>query len=135
MTNPGAYGRHCVVIGEGEPPPVHPDRRWRGEVASIKGKRLRAAHEVVDSTKRYEIDEGVELVKKFASAKFDESVDLSVRLGVNPRQADQMVRGALSLPHGTGKSVVVVVFADGEAAAAATSRVEFARRANHQQNL
>ena len=58
-------------------------------------------------------------MRNTATAKFDESVDLAVRLGVNPRQADQMVRGAVSLPHGTGKTVRVVVFAEGEAAKAA----------------
>lgn len=88
-------------------------------MASTRGKRLRTAREHLDPDGRYGIDEAVELVKKCASAKFDESVDIAVRLGVNPRQADQMVRGALSLPHGTGKSVRVVVFADGDAARAA----------------
>jgi large subunit ribosomal protein L1 len=58
-------------------------------------------------------------VRKTATAKFDESVDLAVKLGVNPRQADQMVRGAVSMPHGTGKLVRVVVFAEGDAAKAA----------------
>ena len=88
-------------------------------MASNKGKRLRESRKLVSSDTRYGLEEGVELVKKCATAKFDESVDVSVRLGVNPRQADQMVRGALSLPHGTGKPVRVVVFADGEAARAA----------------
>lgn len=88
-------------------------------MASTKGKRLRAVRGNLDPDQRYGLEEAVELVKKCASAKFDESVDLAVRLGVNPRQADQMVRGALSLPHGTGKPVRVVVFADGEAARAA----------------
>ena len=88
-------------------------------MASTRGKRLRTARGHFDSDQRYGIDEAVELVKKCATAKFDESVDIAVRLGVNPRQADQMVRGALSLPHGTGKSVRVVVFADGDAARAA----------------
>jgi large subunit ribosomal protein L1 len=85
----------------------------------MRGKRLRATQELIDPSVKYGIDEACELVKKCALAKFDESVDMSVRLGVNPRQADQMVRGALSLPHGTGKSVRVVVFADGDAARAA----------------
>ena len=65
------------------------------------------------------LDEGIGLVKQCATASFDESVDLAVRLGVNPRQPDQMVRGAISLPHSTGKSVRVVVFAEGDAARAA----------------
>lgn len=88
-------------------------------MASTRGKRLKAAHQHLDPDNRYGLEEAVELLKKCASAKFDESVDIAVRLGVNPRQADQMVRGALSLPHGTGKSVRVVVFADGDAARAA----------------
>lgn len=88
-------------------------------MASNKGKRLRSAREHVEPTEKYGLDDALALVKKCATAKFDESVDLAVRLGVNPRQADQMVRGALSLPHGTGKSVRVVVFADGDAARAA----------------
>ena len=83
------------------------------------GKRFRAPRQKVDSERRYVLDEALELVKETATAKFDESVDIAVRLGVNPRQADQMVRGAVSLPHGTGKTVRVVVFAEGDAARAA----------------
>ncbi len=83
------------------------------------GKRYRSVRDRVDSAARYALEEGVTLVKECATARFDETVDVSVRLGVNPRQADQMVRGAISLPHGTGKSVKVVVFAEGEAARAA----------------
>lgn len=84
-----------------------------------RGKRFDAARSLVDSTSRYSLDEGLELIPKTATAKFDESVDIAVRLGVNPRQADQMVRGAVSLPFGTGKEVRVLVFAEGEAAKAA----------------
>ena len=84
-----------------------------------RGKRIRAARETIDRTQRYEIDAAVELVKKYASAKFDESVDIAVRLGVNPRHADQMIRGATVLPHGTGKSVRVAVFAKGDKVAEA----------------
>jgi large subunit ribosomal protein L1 len=80
------------------------------------GKRYRAAREVVKDGLRYGVDEAVNLVKQTGTAKFDESIDVSFRLGVNPKQADQMVRGALSLPHGSGKTVRVVVFADGDAA-------------------
>ena len=69
-----------------------------------------------DREKRYPLDEACALVKKAAFAKFDESVDLAVRLGVNPSHADQMVRGALVLPHGTGKTMRVLVFAKGEKA-------------------
>lgn len=83
------------------------------------GKRYRAARAPIDSTQRYVIDEAVRLIKGAATAKFDESVDIAVRLGVNPRQADQMVRGAVSLPHGIGKTNVVVVFAEGDGAKAA----------------
>lgn len=68
----------------------------------------------VDRDKRYNIEQAVSLVKAMAYAKFDESVDLAVRLGVNPKHADQMVRGAMVLPHGTGKSIRVLVFAKGE---------------------
>jgi len=83
------------------------------------GKRRAALRDLVDSTKRYALDEAVALIPQVATAKFDESVDIAVRLGVNPRQADQMVRGAVSLPHGVGKKVRVLVFAEGEAAEAA----------------
>lgn len=80
------------------------------------GKRYRAARELVDEGAKYGVDEAVALLKKSATAKFDESVDVAFRLGVNPKQADQMVRGALSLPHGSGKTVRVIVFAEGDAA-------------------
>ena len=83
------------------------------------GKRFAAMRQKIDSERRYSLEEALKLVKETATAKFDESVDIAVRLGVNPRQADQMVRGAVSLPHGTGKTVRVVVFADGPAAKAA----------------
>ena len=88
-------------------------------MANIKAKRVRQARELVDPDLRYGLDEAVGLLKRCATVKFDESVDIAIRLGVNPRQADQMVRGAMSLPHGTGKTVRVVVFADGDAARAA----------------
>ena len=83
------------------------------------GKRYRTAQELVPEGEKFGVDAAVDLVKKTATAKFDESVDVSVRLGVDPKQADQMVRGALSLPHGSGKTVRVIVFADGDAARAA----------------
>jgi len=83
------------------------------------GKRYSEARGLVTQGERIALDEALQLVKKTASAKFDESVDIAVRLGVNPRQADQMIRGAISLPNGIGKSVRVVVFAEGEAARAA----------------
>ena len=80
------------------------------------GKRYRAVREFVDEGAKYSLEEAVQLLKKTATAKFDESVDVAFRLGVNPKQADHMVRGALSLPHGSGKTVGVIVFAEGDAA-------------------
>src|SRR5690349_1399285 len=77
-------------------------------------KKRKVAVAKVDHDKRYRVDEAVDLVKSAAYAKFDESIDLAVRLGVNPKHADQMVRGAIVLPHGTGKSARVAVFARGE---------------------
>ncbi|MFQ5562355.1 MAG: 50S ribosomal protein L1 [Parvularculaceae bacterium] len=75
------------------------------------GKRIRAARENVDRDKRYAIDEAVKIVKSNAGAKFDETVEVSMNLGVDPRHADQMVRGVVSLPHGTGRTVRVAAFA------------------------
>jgi large subunit ribosomal protein L1 len=69
---------------------------------------------LLDRSRKYTVDEAVAIVKKAKFAKFDETVDLAVRLGVNPKHADQMVRGAIVLPHGTGKTVRVLVFAKGE---------------------
>ena len=79
-------------------------------------KRVREQRSLVDRSKRYELEEACILIKKVSNAKFDETVDLAVRLGVNPRHADQMVRGAVVLPHGTGQAVRVAVFAKGEKA-------------------
>jgi large subunit ribosomal protein L1 len=77
-------------------------------------KRRKAAREKVDSTKVYVIDEALSLVKELATAKFPESIDVSVNLGVDPRKSDQVVRGSTVLPNGTGKTVRVAVFAQGE---------------------
>jgi len=77
-------------------------------------KKRKTAIAAYDREKRYAVAEALDLVKKAAYAKFDESVDVAIRLGVNPKHADQMVRGAIVLPHGTGKSVRVAVFARGE---------------------
>jgi large subunit ribosomal protein L1 len=77
-------------------------------------KRRKAAREKVDSTKIYVIDEALSLVKELATAKFPESIDVSVNLGVDPRKSDQVVRGSTVLPNGTGKTVRVAVFAQGE---------------------
>jgi len=79
-----------------------------------EGKRMRAARALVDRNKRYPLAEALPLALATAKAKFDETVELAVRLGVDPRQADQNVRGTVVLPHGTGKSVRVLVFAKGE---------------------
>lgn len=81
-----------------------------------KGKRYRNARALVDPNQRYTVDQAVDLLKQTAGAKFDETVDIAIRLGVNPKQADQMVRGAVSLPFSAGKAVRVVVFATGDAA-------------------
>jgi len=80
------------------------------------GKKYRAVAAKVDSTKRYGIDEACALVRELKVARFDESVDVAINLGVDPRHADQMVRGAVVLPHGTGKTVKVAVFAKGDKA-------------------
>jgi len=77
-------------------------------------KNMTSASAKVDRAKRHTVDEAVAALKSAAFAKFDESVDVAVRLGVNPKHADQMVRGAIVLPHGTGKTVRVLVFARGE---------------------
>jgi len=84
-------------------------------------KRKKAAREKVDSEKAYLIDEALGLVKDLATAKFPESIDVSVNLGVDPRKSDQVVRGSTVLPNGTGKTVRVAVFAQGENADKATA--------------
>ena len=78
------------------------------------GKRIRAALEKVESLKEYELLEAVNLAKETAQAKFDESVDVAVRLGVDSRKADQNIRGSVLLPRGTGKKFRILVFAKGE---------------------
>jgi large subunit ribosomal protein L1 len=83
---------------------------------TTKGKRLTAAYEAVDHDRQYALHEAIRLVKQNATAKFDETVEIAVHLGVDPRHADQMVRGVVSLPHGTGKQLRVAVFAKGEKA-------------------
>ena len=81
-----------------------------------RGKQYREMAEKVDSSRRYELAEAMDLVKETSFAKFDATVEIAVKLGVNPRHADQMVRGAVVLPHGTGNTVRVAVFAKGEKA-------------------
>ena len=80
------------------------------------GKRLKGAYEAIDREAVYDVAEAVKMVKEQAQAKFDETVEISVNLGIDPRHADQMVRGVVTLPNGTGKSVRVAVFAKGDKA-------------------
>jgi large subunit ribosomal protein L1 len=82
-------------------------------------KRYRKAAELVEAQKAYPLKEAVGVIAKFPKAKFNESVDLAFKLGVDPKQSDQMVRGTVPLPHGSGKTVRVLVFAQGQAADAA----------------
>ncbi|MGA1869051.1 MAG: 50S ribosomal protein L1 [bacterium] len=79
-----------------------------------KGKKYFTSKEKLETGKKYELKEALSLVKELSYAKFDESVDMAVKLGVNPRKSDQMVRGSVVLPHGTGKTVKILVFAKGE---------------------
>jgi len=83
-------------------------------MATVVSKRYDAATAKVDPEKPYTVEEAIAALKSMPAAKFDESVDLSFRLGVDPKHADQMVRGAVVLPHGIGKSVRVAVFAKGD---------------------
>ncbi|MBB4001391.1 MAG: 50S ribosomal protein L1 [Aurantimonas endophytica] len=80
------------------------------------GKRIQNAREGIDRLKLYGLDEAVEMLKQRATAKFDETVEVSMNLGVDPRHADQMVRGVVNLPNGTGRTVRVAVFARGDKA-------------------
>ncbi len=88
-------------------------------MAGRRGKRYRDALEKVDRTEHYAPAEAISLVKESASTKFDEAVEVHIRLGVNVRHAEEQLRGTLALPHGLGKSVTVAVFAEGDAARAA----------------
>ena len=81
---------------------------------SGNGKSYRAALAKVDRNQRYQLEDSLKLVKETARAKFDETVELAIRLGVDPRQADQNIRGTVALPHGLGKTVRVLAFAKGE---------------------
>jgi large subunit ribosomal protein L1 len=83
------------------------------------GKRYRSAYEKIDRTRHYPPAEAVTLIKETASTKFDETVEVHMRLGVNVRHAEEQLRGTLALPHGLGKEVTIAVFADGDAARAA----------------
>ena len=86
-----------------------------------QGKRIRAAREGIDPAKLYGIQDAVKLIKERAKAKFDETVEVAMNLGVDPRHADQMVRGTVNLPHGTGKTLRVAVFARAGKAEEATA--------------
>jgi large subunit ribosomal protein L1 len=86
-----------------------------------QGKRLRAAAKGIDRTQAYKLDEAVGMLKAAAKAKFDETVEMAMNLGIDPRHADQMVRGLISLPHGTGKTLRIGVFARGPKAEEATA--------------
>src|SRR5919112_4406855 len=87
-------------------------RLWRAEAMAKLTKRQKALSEI-DREKFYGVDEALSLIKKNATAKFDETIEVALNLGVDPRHADQMVRGVVNLPKGTGKSVRVAVFAKG----------------------
>ena len=85
------------------------------------GKKYEEARKKVDPQKRYTIDEAVKLITELVFTKFDASIDVAARLGVNPKHADQMIRSSCALPHGTGKTVRIVGFAKGERAVEATA--------------
>lgn len=100
---------------EAEEAPKAPKRQMPNPLHQ-HGKKYREAAKLVDRTKLYSLDEALELAQKTATTKFDSSVELHVNLGVDPRQADQMVRASVVLPHGTGRTLRVAVFAEGKAA-------------------
>lgn len=83
---------------------------------SKRSKRYLESKKIVDSEKKYELKEAVKLLKSFKLAKFDESVEVAMKLGIDPKQSDQLVRGSVSLPKGIGRSLKVIVFATGEKA-------------------
>ncbi|HDL00912.1 MAG TPA: 50S ribosomal protein L1 [candidate division Zixibacteria bacterium] len=85
-----------------------------------KSKNIKEYRTKIDRLKHYELSEAVQILKDNKFVKFDESIEVAIRLGVNPKHADQMVRGTVALPNGTGKSVTVVVFAQGDKVAEAT---------------
>jgi large subunit ribosomal protein L1 len=81
---------------------------------ATRSKRFKKALESIDTTRLYSLEEAIQVLKELPEARFDESVDIAINLGVDPKHADQMVRGAIVLPHGVGKSVRVLVFAKGD---------------------
>src|SRR5574337_470860 len=86
---------------------------------SKRSKRYVESRKIVDSVKKYELKEAIKLLKTFKPAKFDESVQVAMKLGIDPKQSDQLIRGSISLPKGIGKSLKVIVCATGEKAAIA----------------
>lgn len=96
-----------------------PDITTKEQVMPARGKKYRAAQEKIDPEKLYTPEEAIDLAKSTSFAKFDETIELHLRLGVDPRHADQQVRDVVILPHGLGKEVRVLVFAEGEGAKAA----------------
>jgi len=87
----------------------------------VRSKRYTQARQLVDRMKTYSVEEGIDILKKFPSVKFNETVEMHLKLGIDPAKSDQQVRGTVSLPHGTGKEIRVLVFARGEQAEAAKS--------------
>jgi large subunit ribosomal protein L1 len=87
----------------------------------VRSKRYTQARQLVDRMKTYSVEESIEILKKFPSTKFNETVEMHLKLGIDPAKSDQQVRGTISLPHGTGKDTRVLVFARGEQAEAAKS--------------
>ncbi|MCR9247583.1 MAG: 50S ribosomal protein L1 [bacterium] len=85
-------------------------------MAKKQSRRFQKAQSQVDGGKRYVLNEGMELLKSLPGPKFDESVEVAVRIGIDPKKTDQLVRGSVSLPNGTGKSIKIAVFADGDKA-------------------
>ncbi len=82
----------------------------------MASKRYKQAHSMVDKNKRYELDEALGILKSFPTTKFNETIEIHMNLGVDPRKADQQIRNSLVLPHGSGKTVKVLVFAEGDKA-------------------
>src|SRR5438876_172838 len=92
------------------------------------GKRSKKAREAIDRDAFYKLEQAVELVKKGATAKFDETIEVALNLGVDPKQGDQNVRGIVRLPHGTGKTVRVAVFAKGAKAKPAGAKGSYIKK-------
>ena len=92
----------------------------------VSGKRLKSGYELIDRNKTYTVNEAAQIIKTAAKAKFDETIEIAVNLGVDPRHADQMVRGSVTMPNGTGKTIRVAVFArDAKAEEAKSAGAEF----------